>query len=63
MSAPKLTVDARVELAEHYYIVARDCERQAAECADMAKRMNYIADQLCEAAIKDKPLPPSTERG
>jgi hypothetical protein len=48
MTTEKLT------LAEAYYMVAADLERQACQCADVAARLYRTADTLSEDAVREK---------
>ena len=41
-------------MAEAYYMVSRDLERDACEKQTIAKGLNRIADQLCEKNIADE---------
>jgi len=48
MTTEKLT------LAEAYYTVAADLERQADWYAETASNLNRLADALCEASMREK---------
>lgn len=41
-----------LELAEHYYFVARDLRAQAVKLNEMATYLEAVADRACEANIK-----------
>jgi hypothetical protein len=55
-------VNDLLELAEHYYAVARDLEWRASRMHDMGKNLFKIADNLCEENIRQTaPKPEPTE--
>ena len=44
-----------LELAEAYYMVARDLERNARDQLAIATRLNGYADALCEQNMRETP--------
>jgi hypothetical protein len=56
-----------LQLADQYYEVARDVERQAQFMMETARMLNAIADQLCERNMRLKlaagELPPNPPAG
>ncbi len=46
-----------LELAEHYYVVARDLESQGREQLRVAALLRLHADQLCEQNMRQSPIP------
>jgi hypothetical protein len=51
-----------LELADAYYTVARDMEKNAQEQLNVARRMNQYADMLCEQNMREaKPDTPTDE--
>jgi hypothetical protein len=46
--------DARLKLAEAYYLVARDLEWHAQEFTRVADLLNIRADTICEQKISDE---------
>lgn len=44
-----------LKLAEHYYAVAADLERNAREQLAIAERLNRYADTLCEQNATQRP--------
>jgi hypothetical protein len=49
-----------LELAEHYYVVARDLEFHARRHLEVAELLNRTADRLCEENMRRSPMPEST---
>lgn len=45
----------KLELAEHYYAVARDLERQGQFMLNAAQMCNALADQYCEQNMREQP--------
>jgi hypothetical protein len=50
-----------LELAEHYYAVARDLEAHAYDLNKMGQNLFEIADHLCEQNMKETAKEPATE--
>ena len=50
-----------LQMAEHYYAVARDLEWRAARMHEMGKNLFDIADRLCEQNMKQTAMEPTPE--
>ncbi len=57
------TMDEKVKLADAYYDVARDIRRQVAWLTEIANTLEGIADKICEANIRNTPLPTDSAEG
>lgn len=51
-----------LELAESYYTVARDLERNAREQLAIAERLSMHADRLCEKNIRETSPEPQGDK-
>lgn len=47
-------MDERLKLAEAYYMVASDLQRQAECILNMAKNLDRMADRMCEDNIRER---------